>query len=361
MANTTFPVGIPEIIADYCATYELTQEAREHQDEIDDWFEGFANNSRGCDRLLNFIKKFGHELCLSTTQTMWECLLNNPCAGDIFDEYPDKFQINLVKTLHPWSERLMRSRLHELTDWSNISHMPEMVDILHENQDKLIFAELVKNSGALDLIRLHMDSIQKDHNASHNLCMEPWGLHVFVDRYNGYSEILSRHVEATNMIIQKILEQDQFIIRRNNDMIEFGEELTSEEINERGSDMFDWSYINNGGNMLLLNQYPDRIDLESLTWASSPGAVAYIRDRVNCLSESEWDNVNRNPAMVNILIENPTKINRRYGIKHIRRARFVHFRDCDWGSVSDIEEIFEARRSEEVLAALYALESSRHI
>ncbi len=351
-----FPSGIPEIIADYAATYELTPDAQSHQDDIDDWFEGFANNSHGCDYLLKFIRTFGHELCITRAKTMWEWLLDNPCAGDIFDAYPDKFQINDVKKLHPWSERLMRARLHELTDWSNISHMPEMVDILRENQDKIILTELVKNPNALDLIKPRMDHIRKNMNAFDTLCIQSWS-HCLFDEYNIYnvSILFLLNFNATDLIEQFIIDENLRIKTRNDSIIEDGFELEDEYRDERGVDSVDWSYVNDGGNMTLLYRYPEKIDIDRLPNGSTPKAIQYIRDHLLDLSENGWDNINCNPAMINILIENPTKINRQYGLKHLRRVRFVDFHDCDWECVSDIEEIFETRRSEEMLAALYNL------
>lgn len=313
MPNNIFPNGIPEIIADYAASYELIQEARNHQEEIDDQYDDLAKNSRGCDHLLNLIdriQEFGHEFCKTRSQEMWICLSNNPCASDIFDKYPDEFRINSVETLHPWSERLIRSRLHELSNWEFISGMPEMVDILRENQDKIVLNGLVKNQNALDLIESRMDAINNDFDASWTLDGQPWAMHLINTHCDdGFSEPVLCNPGATQLILK------------------FQSNIEKRNPNEDSAEYIpiDWDLINIVGNMEILDKYPEKIDLDHLTNASSPGAVKYVRNHIDDLSKRAWANINCNPAMIDMLIDHPSKIDHRFlGLDFHRRFRFLH-------------------------------------
>lgn len=318
-----FPRVIAEIIADYCAEWELIQHAWDY-DYYENKFniEQLSENPRGCDYLLQIMNH--HDDCdfdsLSIDEHrdyiwFWKNITINPGASAILSKYPNKIDLDWIgKRSFPWTECILRKRVNEIRDWRNISTNPIFIDILRANPEKACLAELCTNPAAIDMIEQKIDSVFSMLDSRANLCEQPWAIHL-LEKYE--SELdwksLSKNHAATHLL------------RKNLDKV-------------------DWYNVNKSGIMELLREYPDKIDLDILARSKNSDAVLYVHEHRNELSLDAWDGIAKNPAMINVIKDCIDTINIDLFYENLAATKLIlrHGNDIKWDCMGDHPGIFKA-------------------
>lgn len=207
-------------------------------------------------------------------------------------------------------------------DWAIVSTNPMYTSVLSVNLDKVNWSFIAFNPTARSIILDNLDRIDWK-----TLSESPW----FVD----------------------ILEQNQ-------DKIEWkylSGNIHATHILEKNLDKIDWMRASYSGNLRLL-----KINLEKIQWgwlcATCPitqEIAKFIRDNSSCIPDNEWAQLNMCDELARSLVyERMTDA--KWKILHTHANRiYDQTHDLEWYRIGNHEEIFEARRSEEILAALYNL------
>ncbi len=308
-----FPRVLAEIIADYCATWELTLMAREHHIEmISKYPEYICENPRACD----FIRECVDDAKLGCNlEQSWGEITSNPGTADLLRDHPEKVDLRYMGmpgNTSPYAIELFRSKINECgldaLEWLHIFGNPAFIDIIEDNLDKANWHFLSQNSAARHILEKYPDKIVWKAISS---CA--WA----IDILEANQDKLDWETLSTNRAAIHLLRKDPTKVN--------------------------WKAVNVHGLVELLREFPDRIDWYELSKCDVPLVIPFIREN---LDKVFWTEISANSIMIDILRENPDKINWIYlsGNSAAWDMLLTQPELIDWESAGTQLEIFVAVR-----------------
>lgn len=252
----------------------------------------------------------------------------------VLRDWIDKTNINwpnLSKNLNAID--LLKANISSI-DWSDLSANPNAISLLKKYKQFINWRELSGNPNAIELLKKNIDrsdldwrKLSANPNAVRDILSEPknrinivWesllvnpnAIDLIVSLRNNSDRRIDKNIISSNPNAMDLFNKHGINIRWNWHRLSSNPgaiELLQEKLNANPDDKdIDWSELSKNPNAIeLLRQYEHKINFNSLSGNSNPGAIELLRKHIDN-PRIDWEKISLNPNAIELLRENPTKI-----------------------------------------------------
>lgn len=223
-------------------------------------------------------------------------LLSNPAAFPILNFTSEDYSDNVIYK-YPLSRNVaaidLLTRQQDLIDWDGLSENPAAIDLLKANLDKVEWYWFSGNPAAIDILKENPDKIDWDRFSK--VCSDEEYLWKNIDKIVWHK--LARNPHATNVLRWFL----------NSLIPESKETFNVKNLNILNHDyILFWSNISeNPAAIDILKENPDKMNWVHLCLNTSPDAIKMLeanQDKIH------WNCLSLNPAAIHLLKNNRDKL-----------------------------------------------------